>query len=259
MRSTFERQMERLCPTYSPNASNKCTVALLLCSEDDRAYVGLNIMRHQTLLGLLCLAGVLAGLTGCAGKIRYPNYYVLNLPAPVPIAGQRKPLPGSVAVREFRAPAFLRAGPIAFRESAEHLDFYSYHRWIVDPRSTVTNAIIQNIQVRRLFQSAQLFDGRASSDYLLTGTLDHLEEVDKGREVFVEVCVSAQLTNLRTGDVLWSDTSSETTKLDDRAVPGLVTAMSQTAESVVAHLVSSMQGRLATASASISRRGAEQQ
>ena len=246
-------------PNLSPNASNKCTVALLLSSEDGRAYLGLNIMRHQTLLGLLCLAGVLVGLTGCAGKIRYPNYYVLNLPAPVPVADQRKPLPGSVAVREFRAPAFLRAGPIAFRESAEQLDFYNYHRWVVDPRSTVTNAIIQNIQARRFFQSAQLFDGRGSSDYLLTGTLDHLEEVDKGREVFVEVCVSAQLTNMRTGDVLWRDTSSETTKLDDRAVPGLVTAMSQTAESVVAHLVSSMQERLATASASISRRGAGQQ
>jgi hypothetical protein len=86
-----------------------------------------------------------------------------------------------------------------------------------------------------------------------------LEEVDKGREVFVEVCVSAQLTNVRTGDVLWRDTSSETTKLDDRAVPGLVTTMSQTAESVVDHLVSSMQDRLATASASLSRREAEQQ
>jgi ABC-type uncharacterized transport system auxiliary subunit len=247
------------CAQPITEASNKCTVALLLSSEDGRAYVGLNIMRHRTLLGLVCLAGVLAGLPGCAGKIRYPNYYVLNLPAPVPVADQRKPLPGSVAVREFRAPAFLRAGPIAFRESAEHLDFYNFHRWVVDPRSTVTNAIIQNLQARRLFQSAQLFDGRGSSDYLLTGTLDHLEEVDEGREVFVEVCVSAQLTNVRTGDVLWRDTSSETTKLDDRAVPGLVTAMSQTAESVVGHLVSSMQDRLATASASLSRREAEPQ
>ena len=216
-------------------------------------------MRHRTLLGLVCLSGVLAGLTACAGKIRYPNYYVLNLPAPVPVADQHKPLPGSVAVREFRAPAFLRAGPIVYRKSPEQLEFYNYHRWVVDPRSALTNAIIQNLQARRLFQSAQLFDGRGSSDYLLTGRLDHLEEVDKGHKVFVEVCVSAQLTNVTTGDVLWSDTSSETTKLEDRAVPGLVAAMSQTAESVVGHLVSSMQDRLATDSASLSRRQAEQQ
>jgi uncharacterized lipoprotein YmbA len=220
-------------------------------------YLGPNIMRHRTLLlDLVCLAVVLPGLTGCAGKVRYPNYYVLNIPPPVPVADQRKPLPGSVAIRQFRAPAFLRAGPIMYRKSAEQLDFYNYHRWVVDPRSVVTNAIIQNIQARRLFQSAHLFDGRGSSEYLLTGTLDHLEEVDKGREVFIEVSVSAQLTNVRTGDVLWSDTSSETTKLEAHAVPSLVAAMSQTAQGVVGRLVSSMQDRLATASASLTRREA---
>jgi uncharacterized lipoprotein YmbA len=144
---------------------------------------------------------MLAGLTGCAGKIRYPNYYVLNLAAPVPAATLLKPL-GSVAVREFRAPAFLRAGPIVYRKSAEQLDFYDYHRWAVDPRRAVTSTIIENIQARGIFHSVHLFEGREPSDYLVTGTLDDLEEVDKGREVFVEVRVSARLTDLRTGDVL---------------------------------------------------------
>jgi uncharacterized lipoprotein YmbA len=216
-------------------------------------------MRNRILLGLVCLASVLACLTGCAGGVRYPKYYVLNLPAPVRSPDQPKPFPGSVAVREFRAPVFLRAGPIVYRKSAEQLDFYNYHRWVADPRSAVTNSMLQNIRIRGLFQAAHLFDGRGVSEYLLSGTLDHLEEVDKGREVFVEVSVSAQLTNVRTGDVLWSDTSSQTTKLEDRAVPGLVAAMSQTAESVVGHLVSSMQQRLATASASLTSGEAGQQ
>jgi ABC-type uncharacterized transport system auxiliary subunit len=156
----------------------------------------------------------------------------------------RKLLPGSVAVREFRAPAFLTAGPIVYRKSAEQLDFYDYHRWAVDPRNAVTSAILEDIQAQGIFHSVHLFDGREPSDYLVTGTLDDLEEVDKGRRVFVEVRVSAQLTDLRTGDVLWSDTSSETTKLEDRAVPGLVAAMSQTAEAVVRRLVSSMRHQL---------------
>jgi ABC-type uncharacterized transport system auxiliary subunit len=95
-----------------------------------------------------------------------------------------------------------------------------------------------------------LFDGREPSDYLVTGTLDHLEEVDQGPELFVNVRVSARLTELRTGDVLWSDSSSQTTKLENHAVPSLVAAMSQTMESVVGHLVSSMQDQLSTASAS---------
>jgi ABC-type uncharacterized transport system auxiliary subunit len=210
-------------------------------------------MRQRTLLGL-AYVGLLASLTGCAGKTRYPNYYVLDVPAPlVPAAAHSKPLPGSVAVREFRAPAFLRAGPIVYRKSAQQIDYYDYHRWAVDPRRAVTNTIIENMQARGIFHSVHLFEGREASDYFVTGRLDDLEEVDKGREVFVQVRVSAQLTDLRTGEVLWSDTSSAMTKLEDHAVPGLVAAMSQTAESVVSRLVSSMQRQLAPASASLGR------
>jgi ABC-type uncharacterized transport system auxiliary subunit len=207
-------------------------------------------MCHRKLFGLVCLTGILAGLTGCAGKIRYPNYYVLNLPAPVPSAEQPKPFLGSVAVREFRAPVFLRAGPIVYRPSAEQVDFYDYHRWAVDPRSAVTSAVVQNMEARAVFRSVHLFDGRGISDYLVTGTLDHLEEVDQGHDVFVEVHVSAQLMDLRTGDVLWRDASSETTKLNTRDVPGVVAGMSQAADAAVKQLVSSMQNRVVSISAS---------
>jgi ABC-type uncharacterized transport system auxiliary subunit len=216
-------------------------------------------MRNTNLLGLVCLAAALASLAGCAGKIRYPNYYVLNLPAPIPQATQPKPLLGAVAVREFRAPAFLRAGPIVYRQSPDQLDFYDYHRWAVDPRSAVTNAVVQNMQTSGVFQAVHLFDGREASDYLVTGTLDHLEEVDQGHDVFVEVRLSAQLMDLRTGDVLWRDASSETTKLEHHAVPGIVAGMSQAADAAVKQLVSSMQNRVLSISASLGRREAGQQ
>ena len=165
-----------------------------------------------------------------------------------------KALPGSVSVREFRSPAFLRAGPIVYRQSAEQVDFYDYHRWAVDPRRAVTSAVVQNMQARRMFQSVRLFDGRGTSDYLVTGTLDHLEEVDHGHELFVEVGVSAQLMDLRTGNVLWTDASSETTKVEHRALPDIVAEMCHTAEHAVEQLVSSMQNRVIPDSASLHSR-----
>lgn len=213
-------------------------------------------MRHVNLLGLACLTAVLGVLVGCAGKIRYPSYYVLNVPPPVAAATETKALLGSVAVREFGAPAFLRAGPIVYRQSAEQLNFYNYHRWAADPRSAVTSAVVQHIQARGMFQSVFLFDGRGPSDYLLTGTLEHLEEVDRGHEAFVEVRLSAQLMNLKTGDVLWRDVSSETTKLEDHAVSGVVAELSSDVEQAVEHLVSSMQNRVVASSASLGPRKA---
>ncbi len=46
----------------------------------------------------------LVSLAGCAGKTRYPSYYVLNLPAPVTPSVQPAPKLGTAGVREFRAP-----------------------------------------------------------------------------------------------------------------------------------------------------------
>ena len=215
-------------------------------------------MRNSKLILTIGLMTAIVSLAGCAGKIRYPSYYVLNVPSVVP-AAQSVPVLGSVAVREFEAPRFLREGPIAYRPSAEQLDFYDYHRWAEDPRRVVTAAMVKQMRARGIFQSVDVFDGRASSECLLTGTVDHLEEVDRGTSVSIEVTLSARLINLRTGEVLWQDTSSQTAKLDQRSVAGIVAEMSQDLGSAVGNLVSSMQNRLTMASSSRSGSNTEQE
>jgi ABC-type uncharacterized transport system auxiliary subunit len=208
-----------------------------------------NSLRQTNLVRFVCLAGGFLSLAACGGKVRYPSYYVLNVP-PAPQAIVPKPVRGSAAVREFSAPRFLWTGPIVYRQSPEQMGFYNYDRWAVDPRSAVTSALLQTLQARGVFESVHMFDGHVTSDYLVTGTLDHLEEVDKGNDVFISVAVSAQLLDLKTGNVLWRDASSETSGLDHHAVSSLVAGMSQATENTVTRLVSSMQDRLAHVSAS---------
>jgi cholesterol transport system auxiliary component len=209
-------------------------------------------MRNSRLLGAIVLTTALGILAGCAGKIKYPSYYVLNVPAPLSARNGSKPILGPVAVREFSAPGYLRGGPIAYRPSPEQVDFYEYHRWSEDPRRVVTAAMVEGIQARGLFQSVDMFDGRGSPEYLVTGTLDHLDELEEGTSVSIEVSLSARLINLQTGDVLWRDRTSKTTKLDQRSVPGIVAEMSRDLTDAVDGLVSSMQGRVTAASASAS-------
>lgn len=211
----------------------------------------------------LIVLGTLVSLAGCAGKIRYPSYYALDLPAPVspanqPAPNQSTPTHGSVAVRQFDAPRFLRGGPIAYRESEDQLGFYEYHRWAEDPRHAVTAAMVRELQARGLFRSVGLFDGRESPECMITGTIEHLEEVDQGASVSIEVGLSAQLINLRTGDVLWQGASSKTATLDRRSVPGIVAEMSRNLEDAIQHLVASMQDRLSASAISPSRSNTEQ-
>jgi ABC-type uncharacterized transport system auxiliary subunit len=204
-------------------------------------------MRLKLILSI-GLMTALASLVGCAGKIRYPSYYVLNVPVPRPAVDQSTPILGSVAVRMFSAPEFLRGGPIAYRPSPEQVDFYNYHRWAEDPRRVVTAAMVREMQARGLFQSVDVFDGRGSPECLVTGTLDQLEEVDEGANVSIEVRLSARLINVRTGEVLWRSTSSKTAKVDQRSLPGVVAEISRNLGNAVESLVSSMQERLSATS-----------
>jgi ABC-type uncharacterized transport system auxiliary subunit len=201
-------------------------------------------MSHAKVIGVVFYAGISVILGACGGKVHYPSYYVLNLPPPPLQAAQSKPILASVAVRQFSAPRFLHTGAIVYRQSQEQLGFYSYDRWAVDPRSVVTSAFVQVLNSRSIFQSVRPSDGRTTSDYLVTGSLDHLEEVDQGREVSINVSISAQLMDVKTGNVVWSDASSKTASLEDHAKTRLVAGMSQAADQAIADLVSSIEGRL---------------
>lgn len=179
------------------------------------------------------------GLMGCA-KIRYPNYYVLNVPIPTSPSPNSAPNSGTVAVREFRAPPYLRQGPIAYRPETERIAFYDYDHWAEDPRRAVTNAVIRELQTRGIFKAAELFDGRGTPDFVMTGSLDHLEEVDTGKSVSVEVGLSATLQDLKSGEVVWSRSTLKTSTVEQHSVSGVVAEMSRDLSDAAKQLVSSV-------------------
>src|SRR5260370_41516660 len=84
-------------------------------------------------------------LASCGGKVRYPNYYTLNLPAP-PDPAPAENAHATVAIREFRAPAYLRQGTIAYTRSPEQLSFYAYHRRAISPCEFLTTSVIERLR-----------------------------------------------------------------------------------------------------------------
>lgn len=175
-------------------------------------------------------------LTGCMGKMKYPTYYTLNL-APVP-----DPAPGSgplasIAVREFQAPAYLRQGPIVYLTSPEEIGFYEYHRWAVEPRKAITNAIVERLRASGNFTLVKTYDGRNDVDYVLSGRLDKLDEVDYEGGVRVEVALSAQVIDLHSGKTVWTNSASNTTRVEERKVSGVVRQMSSLTDRSIEELL----------------------
>jgi len=178
-------------------------------------------------------------LTGCMGKVKYPAYYRLNLAPPTdpPIRGDALP---SIAVREFRAPAYLREGPIVYLTSPEEIGFYEYHRWAVDPRQTITQAIVEYLRASGKFKLVKIYDGRNDVDYVFSGHLEKLNEVDNEGGVQVEVALSAQVTDIHNGNTIWANSAAEKGKVEGRKVSSVVEQMSNLTDRGIEELLKSL-------------------
>ena len=175
-------------------------------------------------------------LVGCGGAAKYPNYYTLHIQPPVdPPAQQGVHI--SLAVREFRSPVYLRQGAIVYKTSPEQIGFYNYHRWAVDPREFLTNAVAEHLRASGTFTQVKLYDGRSDIDYVLSGRLEKLEELDYGGGVKVEVAISAQMVSLANGAQVWSNAVSEVGTVDKRDVPTVVAEMNRTMERAIEKLL----------------------
>jgi ABC-type uncharacterized transport system auxiliary subunit len=187
------------------------------------------------------LTGVMTSvfLTGCMGKVKYPAYYRLNLAPPVdpPMRGDALP---SIAVRELRAPAYLREGPIVYLTSPEEMGFYEYHRWAVDPRQTITGAIVEYLRASGNFKLVKIYDGRDDVDYVLSGRLEKLNEVDYETGAQVEVALSAQVTDLHRGNTIWVNSAAEKGKVEGRNVSSVVAQMSKLTDRSIETLLKSL-------------------
>ena len=194
-------------------------------------------LRHATALAITLAVSII--FVGCAGKIKYPSYYTLHVPAvPDPPAGPD--VHASLAVREFRSPGYLRQGPLVYRASAEQIGFYDYHRWATDPRQFVTVAIADRLRASGNFADVTVYDGRSHADYIINGRLEKLEEVDYEGGVKVEVALSAEMTQLRTGTTVWTNSASDIENVAQRSVPAVVSEMSHAMDRTIEKLLSSI-------------------
>ena len=190
-------------------------------------------------------------LAGCSGKMRHPSYYTLNLPAPPdpPAAENAK---ATVAIREFSAPAYLRRGAIVFKTSPESVGFYAYHRWAIDPCEFVTDSMRARLDATGLFAHVKRYDGRPDAEFVFSGRLEKLEEIDFEGGVKVEVAISAQMIRLDTGAIVWSKAVSKVGNVDKRDVPAVVSAMSETMDRALQDLLTPLP--VETANSAVVRR-----
>ena len=83
----------------------------------------------------------------------------------------------------------------------------AYHRWAVDPREFMTDAVTDRLRASGNFTQVKRYDGHSDIDYVLSERLEQLEEIDYQGSIKVEIAISAQITRLAsdTGSGLCSE------------------------------------------------------
>lgn len=192
-------------------------------------------IRISSLLALASLSMLL--FDGC-GKVRYPTSYVLEFPRPPIQPAVSRNSPGTIFVREFGCLEYLCRDRIVYRPSPEEVGFYEYHRWAMDPRRSVTQFVADTLALRSGYNVRSL-GSAGGADYILAGEIEHLEEVDRGSEVFVECAISGALVDVRTHSIVWRDRAAKTLAVDRRDMRGVVSSLTAAAQMVVDQLVTS--------------------
>ena len=203
-------------------------------------------MKKRLAMTVVALSAIVV-LAGCAGKVGRANYYTLNLPAP-PDPPAAENAHTTLAIREFTAPGYLRRGAIVYKTSPELVGFYAYHRWAIDPCELVTDSIIDHLGATGTFSRVKHYDGQPDADYVVSGRLEKLEEIDYEGGVKVEVAVSAQMTRRDTGTIVWSKAVSEVGVVNQHDVPTVVSEMSHTMERAIEKLLTPVPGTLSAVS-----------
>ena len=91
-----------------------------------------------------------------------------------------------------------------------------------------------------------MYNGRPNNDYIFSGKLEKLEEVDYDSGVKVEVSMSAQITRVATGATVWSNAVSETGTVSQRNMRGVVSEMNRTVDLAINKLLSTVPAPLAS-------------
>ena len=144
-------------------------------------------------------------------------------------------------MRQFETPAYLRQGRIVYSRSPGEIGFYEYHRWAVDPGAAITTAMVEALRSGHLFSTVAPYDGHDRSDFLMTGRLEKLDEIDYGGELRVEAKLSAELTNLRTGSIVWTGDAAQTSRVERRDVNSVVGEMSHAVQESMDQLLTGME------------------
>jgi ABC-type uncharacterized transport system auxiliary subunit len=170
-------------------------------------------------------------LSACAPhKIQYyqlSDYPQKAAPAP-PVESGFVILVGRIAT-----PLALQDGRIRYREGANEVGAYEYHRWTDPPGIMVRDLFIEALRTSGTYKAVQDAGSTSEGDYAVRGKLLEFSELD-GPAVETRVALDLELRELKTGRVVWARTLTHNDPVQAKKVADIVRSLDRGLQAVIA-------------------------
>ena len=197
-------------------------------------------MMRSIISALVVLAACFVD-TGCIST-KPVHYYTLGPTSPP--ATQNKPDGLILLVGNIATPEALQDGRIRYRTGTNEAGAYEYHRWTERPGSMVRNALIRALRDSGKYRRVLEAGSSASGDYLLRGTLDEFDEVDRG-SIQTKISLHVELLDRKTNQNVWDRVLERAEPVNGNSVVAVVQSLDRNLQHVVSETAGKMDKFLA--------------
>ena len=192
-------------------------------------------------LTLYLLAIVSLAIVSCVST-RPMHYYTLE-PASAP-ASQGTPDGPTILVGIIETPEVLQDERIRYRAGANQAGAYEYHRWTERPGAMVRDSLMHALRASGKYQRVIESSSSAIGDYLVSGKLYELDEVDNAA-IQTRIRLRIQLVDKKSGRIAWDRVIVREEPVSARNVPDVVASLDRNLQQVVSQVATGIEGFLA--------------
>jgi cholesterol transport system auxiliary component len=207
---------------------------------------GDGVSRKRGVLKIGVVSAVIALATSVAGcgAARSTQYYQLSVPSEM----QQSAANGngvSLALGPLVASHLYREDRIVYAAGAEQMGTYEYKRWTEPPAEMIHEVLLRELRASGHYREVASQRSSRSTDYVLRGHLYDFKELT-GASLAARVTFEFELTDTKSGSVVWSHYYTHDEPVGGKEVPAMVAALDHNVQRGVAEIKAGLEQYLAS-------------
>lgn len=183
-------------------------------------------MKKILTVSILMLVLIMSSCSLFSSSAPVKQYYQIYYK---PAKTEGKKISGTVRVRTFDVDKIYRRHNIVYRKSMYEMYYYNTQFWASKPGDMITDVFARHLAETELFSDV-ILELERRPDYVLTGRVLALDEVQSGEKTYARVSIVFELKDYKTDRSIISHSFEERKEVAKRETVQVVRAMGEIIE-----------------------------